>query len=139
MYAFISRGIDYSNARFTRPLKIIQNSAAKVLSKTKRRDHISPILKSLHWHPISYRTDLKTFLLVLKSLKWVGPNCLHDMFKQLSQERSLRLQLPIATTIKPTVRTKKGKQPSASMASIPGTSFQKTSKTPQRSPTLKLQ
>ena len=97
IHAFITSRIDYCNVLFTglpknciKPLQMIQNSAARVLTKTKRRDHITPILKSLHWLPISYRIDFKALQLVLKSLKGVGPNCLHYMFKQYSQIRSLR-------------------------------------------------
>ncbi|KAK0146730.1 hypothetical protein N1851_013937 [Merluccius polli] len=65
-----------------KPLQMIQNSAARVLTKTKRRDHITLILKSLHWLPISHRIDFSL------SLKWVGPNYLHDMFKWYSQTRT---------------------------------------------------
>ena len=97
IHAFITSRIDYCNVLFTglpknciEPLQIIQNSAARVLTKTKRRDHITPILKSLHWLPVSYRIDFKALQLVLKSLKGVGPSYLHYMFKQYSQIRSLR-------------------------------------------------
>ena len=114
IYAFITSRIDYCNVLFTglpkngiKPLQMIQNSAARVLTKTKRRDHITPILKSLHWLPISYRIDFKALLLVFKSLKGVGPNYLHDMFKQYSQIRSLRSQHK-QLLLKPTVRTKQG-------------------------------
>ena len=77
MHAFITSRIDYCNVLYTRlpknrkPFQMILNSAA---TKTKRRDHITPILKSLHWLPISYRIDFKALLLVFKSLKGVGPN-----------------------------------------------------------------
>ena len=60
IHAFITSRIDYCNVLFTglpkngiKPLQMIQNSAARVLTKTKRRVQITPILKSLHWLPIS--------------------------------------------------------------------------------------
>ncbi|KAK7886598.1 hypothetical protein WMY93_026219, partial [Mugilogobius chulae] len=32
-------------------LQGVQNAAARLLTGTKRRDHITPVLKSLHWLP----------------------------------------------------------------------------------------
>ena len=97
IHAFVTSRIDYCSVLFTglpkkslKPLQMIQNSAARVLTKSKRRDHIIAILKSLHWLPISYRIDFKALLLVFKSLKGVGPNYLDYMFKRYSQTRSLR-------------------------------------------------
>ncbi|KAK0131253.1 hypothetical protein N1851_034041 [Merluccius polli] len=178
-------------------LQMIQNSAARVLTETKRREHITLILKSLHWLPISHRIDFslvfwcscalalsrslslsltlslspqlvkaddhppraegqfflapvakcllmvvllglckcykefgldmlhlksalmnwrstnkielnfKALVLVFKSLKGVGPNYIHEMFKRCSQTRCLRSQHK-QLLLKPTVGTKQG-------------------------------
>ncbi|KAK0131520.1 hypothetical protein N1851_033776 [Merluccius polli] len=82
-------------------LQMIQNSAARVLTETKRREHITLILKSLHWLPISHRIDFSL------SLKGVGPNYIHEMFKRCSQTRCLRSQHK-QLLLKPTVGTKQG-------------------------------
>ena len=115
---------------------MIQNSAARVLTKTKRRDHITPILKSLHWLPISYRIYFKALLLVFKSLKGVGPNYLHDMFKQYSQIRSLRSQHK-QLLLKPTVRTKQGEAAFSHYGVHLWNQLPETIKTPPLSPFLK--
>lgn len=60
--AFIFRWLDYRNGVFTglpkkiiRQLQLIQNAAAWVLTKTKNVDHITLVLKSLHWLPVCQR------------------------------------------------------------------------------------
>src|SRR4029434_8320273 len=88
-------------------LQMIQNAAARVLTKTKRTDHITHILKYLHWLPVSYRIDFKALLLVFKSLNGIGPKYLSDMFQQYVPLRSLRSQHTFLL-VKPTVQTKQG-------------------------------
>ncbi len=61
--------LDYCNAllggcsaRLINKLQMIQNRAARVLSRTKKYDHISPVMSTLHWLPIKYRIDFKILL-----------------------------------------------------------------------------
>lgn len=44
-------------------LQLIQNTASRMLTKTKKREHITPVLATLHWLPVYFRTDLKVPLL----------------------------------------------------------------------------
>ena len=40
------------------------------------RDHITPVLRNLHWLPVRRRVDCKMALLVYKSLHGLTPSCL---------------------------------------------------------------
>ena len=40
-------------------LQKVQNTAARLITKTSRYNHITPILKQLHWLPVQYRTKFK--------------------------------------------------------------------------------
>ncbi len=71
--ALVSSRLDYCNALFTglpatsiARLQYIQNSAARILTRTKRSAHITPILADLHWLPVAYRIKLKWSCLFLK-------------------------------------------------------------------------
>ena len=71
-------------------LQIIQIAAARVLTKTRRRAHITPVLKSLHWLPVSVRIDFKIILLVYKSLHSHAPKYKSDILSRYTPSRSLR-------------------------------------------------
>ncbi|XP_041807510.1 uncharacterized protein LOC121616777 isoform X2 [Chelmon rostratus] len=49
-------------------LQRVQNAAARFLTNTSRRQHITPVLFSLHWLPVSFRIDFKILLFVFKAL-----------------------------------------------------------------------
>ena len=75
VHAFISSRLDYCNAllyglpaREINRLQKIQNSAARLISGTKKHDHIVPVLKSLHWLPVKARIEYKILLLTYKIL-----------------------------------------------------------------------
>ena len=40
-----------------RKLQLIQNNAGRLITKNKMSDHITPVLKNLHWLSISFRID----------------------------------------------------------------------------------
>lgn len=97
IHAFVSSRLDYCNALFiglpvssiTR-LQYIQNSAARLLTHTKRSAHITPILKDLHWLPVVHRIKFKVLLLTFKSLHGLAPPYLCNMLVPYTPTRSLR-------------------------------------------------
>ena len=47
-------------------LQSVQNAAARLITHSKKYDHINPILKELHWLPVQERIIFKNLLLVKK-------------------------------------------------------------------------
>ena len=44
-------------------LQLTQNAATGVLTGINKRDHVSPVLPSLHWLPVNFRIEFKILLL----------------------------------------------------------------------------
>ena len=71
-------------------LQPVQNAAARLLTGTWKRDHISPILASLHWLPVHFRIDFKVLLFVFKALNGQAASYIRDLLTPYSTSRSLR-------------------------------------------------
>ncbi len=59
IHAFMTSRLNYCNvffggcsARLINKLQMVQNAAARVLTRTRKYDHISPVMSTLHWLPI---------------------------------------------------------------------------------------
>jgi len=97
IHAFITSRLDFMNCLLFRTpkthldkLQRVQNAAARMLTGTKKREHITPVLKELHWLPIMQRIDYKILLFTYKALKGLAPKYLSDMIKPVSHSRTLR-------------------------------------------------
>ncbi|XP_061735347.1 discoidin, CUB and LCCL domain-containing protein 2 isoform X1 [Nerophis ophidion] len=97
IHAFISNGLDYCNALYVgisqaslARLQLVQNSAARLLTQTRRREHITPILASLHWLPVRYPINFKLLLFAFKCLNNLAPTYLSDLLQPYCPTRSLR-------------------------------------------------
>jgi len=67
----------------------VQNSAACLLTATSRYDHVTPVLRSLHWLPVSAHIDFK-ILLVFKVLNGLGPLYHSELLEPYISNRNLR-------------------------------------------------
>jgi len=72
--------IDYCNSllygisnTLLRRLQSIQNAAERLVTGAKKFDHITPVLRELHWLPIRQRITYKLSLLVYKCLHNAAP------------------------------------------------------------------
>ncbi len=97
IHALISSRIDYCNCLLIgvsdyvlQKVQCLQNSAARLLSGSRKFDHITPVLFSLHWLPVSCRIDFKVLLLTYKALHGKAPQYLCQMltFREARTSRS---------------------------------------------------
>ena len=90
IHAFVFSQLDCCNALFsglpkktTDRLQLVQNAAARVLTKTKIREHITPVLASLF-------LGFKIILLVYKALNGLAPSYLLDCLPKYVPTHPLR-------------------------------------------------
>ena len=75
VHAFVTSRIDYCNSLLygisdynINRLQRIQNSAACIVTNTRKYDNITPILQKLHWLPVRQRIHFKIVLITLSLL-----------------------------------------------------------------------
>ena len=71
-------------------LQRIQNHAAKVVMRKKKHDHVTPLLKHLHWLPVKQRINFKICLLTYKILDGKAPQYLKDLIQVYEPDKTLR-------------------------------------------------
>ena len=71
-------------------LQLVQNAAARLICKSSKRDHITPILQDRHWLPLSYRCKFQLLMLVFKSLNGLAPSYLSDLIQPYIPRHCLR-------------------------------------------------
>ena len=95
VHVSITSKLDYCNSllygcRKTQLKKHVQYTAARIVTQTRKFDHITPVLLDLHWLPVSYRIVFKILLLVFKSLNNLSPSYLADRLSYQSHSTVLR-------------------------------------------------
>src|SRR5208282_351653 len=78
-----------SKSNFQR-LQRIQNSLARIVTGTKRIEHISPVLARLHWLPLITRVEYKVALMTFKCITTQQPGYLFDLVNFHTPARSPR-------------------------------------------------
>lgn len=108
IHAFITSRLDYCNVLFAglscsslSRLQLVQNTAARFLTRTRKREHITPVLRPLHWLPVRFRIHFKILLFVFKSLKQLGPSNIADLLHHHTPLRSPRSSDQLLLTVPP--------------------------------------
>ena len=96
-HALIHSRLDYCNSLFyglpnssLSTLQRIQNTLARVVTKSPLRCHITPVLKSLHWLPILHRINFKVCSLTYRILASNQPSYLRSLLNIRTNSHSLR-------------------------------------------------
>jgi exonuclease III len=97
MHSFVSSRLDNFNSLLygipkyqIGKLQRVLNAAARIVSKTGKYHHITPVLVQLHWLPISYRICYKILLLTYKALNGKAPTYISDLLHVSKKTRTLR-------------------------------------------------
>ena len=112
VHAFITCRLDQCNSLLyglpdtqLSKLQRIQNSAARLVTLSRKHDHITPILYDLHWLPIKFRIMYKINLLTYKCLHGTAPIYLQELIHQYVPSRNLRSSCQsLLTSVKPSTR-----------------------------------
>jgi len=95
--ALVTSRLDYCNSLLnglsqTHMLRLqrVQNTAARLICRIKKFDHISTFLQSLHWLPVLFRPRFKLLCIVFRALRGVGPLYLQELICPYRPTRSLR-------------------------------------------------
>ena len=108
VHAYVTSRLDYCNSllyglpkELSKKLQSVMNTAARLVTRTRKFDHITPVLQDLHWLPIESRSKFKILLLVYKCLYGLAPSYLSKRLS-LKPNRGLRsddkLVLNVPTT-----------------------------------------
>ena len=68
----------FTQVIFILSLQSVMNSAARLVFSSSRYDHITPLLRQLHWLKAAERIDFKLAVLVYKCLHGAAPSYLAD-------------------------------------------------------------
>ena len=61
-------------------LQKVQNFAARIVSNTRKYDHITPVLKNLKWLPVKTYLWYRDAILAFKCMTGLAPNYLSSKF-----------------------------------------------------------
>jgi len=65
-------------------LQTVQNAAARVVTGTRKFDHITPVLRQLHWLPVCQRITFKLAMITFKCLHGLAPSYLAEVCTPVS-------------------------------------------------------
>ena len=88
--------LDYVNAliiglpdALIKKLQLIQNNSARLVKRSRKSEHITPLMKNLHWLPVKQRIQYKVNLVTFKAINGLAPIYI-QLIQVYEPSRSLR-------------------------------------------------
>ncbi|XP_061103740.1 uncharacterized protein LOC133132363, partial [Conger conger] len=95
--ALVISCLDYCNSLLAglpacaiKPLQLVQNAAARLITSQPRSAHVTPLLIGLHWLPIAARIRFKALVLAFQAAKGTAPHYIQSLITPYSPARPLR-------------------------------------------------
>jgi len=105
MHAMVTSRIDYCNSllyglprTLLNRLQQVQNACARVVMRIPRRQHITPVLKELHWLPVEKRVQFKMLVHTFRAIHGDAPSYIRDLVTVKQPARQLRSASEIRLT-----------------------------------------
>ena len=111
VHAFVTSKLDSCNSLLfglqeqdIMKVQQVQNTAARLVLRVPRHEHITPALEELHWLPVRQRINYKILLMTYKALNGMAPEFISDLIQLYVPTRSLRsssgshLEVPCSVT-----------------------------------------
>ena len=96
-HAFVTSKLDNCNSLYyglpkglIQKLQRVQNATARLVTCTRKYEHITPVLCELHWLPVEQRVVFKVLLLTFKAQHGLAPAYLSDILEHYKPARCLR-------------------------------------------------
>lgn len=97
IHAFVTSRLDLYNSLLIglprvviSKLQRVQNIAARVITRTAKTHHITPLLELLHWLPVQQRIHFKVLVQVYRALHDLAPGYLVELLEPYRPPRALR-------------------------------------------------
>ena len=95
--ALLTFRLDYCNSLFVNlpasqifRLQRIRNYTARLITRTSRYDHITPVLMGLHWLPIASRIHFKVLVFAYRCVNGLAPTYLSELLHIRTPDERLR-------------------------------------------------
>ena len=128
LHAFVTSRLDFCNSLYhglpdnaLKKLQSIQNSAARLVTRTGLHDHITLVLRDLHWLTIVQRCKFKILCITFQTIfNPSAPGYLKDLITVRTPKRSMRSSEAIRLNV-PSRKTNKTYGDRALIFSAPNT------------------